>query len=363
MKRLTIVLAALSAVFAVQIGTASAAGPGPFHVDVTYDAQDAVPGDGACDDGSGHCPLRAAVEEANAAWTTWVDIDVPSGYYPLKLSSAIGGLKVSYGMGIFGKGPRRTIVDALGYDRIFDVRADYAAIGGMSLWNGRTKDGAGIRAAHTRFLRLDWLEFTGNNASYYGGGFAGYDAHVSVTRTTFVDNTARNLGGAIYLQGYGVAHADLENVTLHANSSERGGGIFADDAPLTLRNVTIANNHAALGGGIYHLGVAPEAYNTIVAYSTGQDCASPITSVANSLDTDKTCGFFGPGDLPGTDPFLDGLTFAGAPPLWTANWVRPLLSGSPAIDAGDNGTCAKYDERGLERLVLSPCDIGAYEYS
>src|SRR5437867_11323845 len=133
MKRLTFVLAALSVAFAVQIATASAAGPGPFHVDVTYDAQDVAPGDGICDDGTAHCPLRAAVEEANAGWTGWVDIDVPGGYYPLKLSSAIGGLDVSHGMGIFGKGPRRTIVDALGYDRISDVRGSEAQIGGMSI--------------------------------------------------------------------------------------------------------------------------------------------------------------------------------------------------------------------------------------
>jgi hypothetical protein len=160
-----------------------------------------------------------------------------------------------------------------------------------------------------------------------------------------------------------VAHTDLENVTLHANSSERGGGIFSDDAPLTLRNVTIADNHAALGGGIYHLGVVPEAYNSIVAYSTGQDCAAPIVSVANNLDTDKTCGFFGANDQPGVDPQLDGLAFLGAPPLWTTNWVRPLLPTSPAIDAGHNPTCATHDERGFDRSLALPCDIGAYEFA
>ena len=37
-----------------------------FTVDSPADVVDASPGDGACDDGSGNCTLRAAIQEANA---------------------------------------------------------------------------------------------------------------------------------------------------------------------------------------------------------------------------------------------------------------------------------------------------------
>jgi hypothetical protein len=39
-----------------------------------------------------------------------------------------------------------------------------------------------------------------------------------------------------------------------------------------------------------------------------------------------------------------------------------LLSGSPAIDAGDDGVCPTTDQRGATRPFGSHCDIGAYEY-
>ena len=35
-------------------------------VDVAGDGRDLAPGNGSCDDGTGHCPLRAAIDETNA---------------------------------------------------------------------------------------------------------------------------------------------------------------------------------------------------------------------------------------------------------------------------------------------------------
>ncbi len=40
---------------------------------------------------------------------------------------------------------------------------------------------------------------------------------------------------------------------------------------------------------------------------------------------------------------------------------HPLLSGSPAIDAGNPATCLTTDQRGLARV--GTCDIGAYEFT
>jgi hypothetical protein len=353
MNRFAAVFAAFAFVFAAQAGAAAA---GPFIVNVAYDAVDVLSGDGNCDDGTGNCTLRAAVMEANA-WAGWDDIDVPGGVFQLTLG---GGLDVHSGMGISGKGPRRTIVDGLDVQRVFDLRRASASISGLMIRGGREQDGAGIRAELSK-LQLSWADLWVDNAAY-GGGIAAYDSKLVLSGVTFVDDTAASLGGALYLAGSlpGASYAELENVTIHGNASRRGGGIFSNDVPLVLRNDTIANNSAALGGGVYALGVAPSAYNTIVAYNGGQDCANPLSSIANNEDTDATCGFFGPNDLPGVDPFLAGLAYVGGP-IPTPNWVRPLLPWSPAIDRGDPATCAGVDERGQPRPVGPACDIGAYE--
>jgi CSLREA domain-containing protein len=49
---------------AVLCGTARGA---TFVVNSTLDAGDTAPGNGVCDDGAGHCTLRAAIEETNSA--------------------------------------------------------------------------------------------------------------------------------------------------------------------------------------------------------------------------------------------------------------------------------------------------------
>src|SRR5205823_11993166 len=42
--------------------------------------------------------------------------------------------------------------------------------------------------------------------------------------------------------------------------------------------------------------------------------------------------------------------------------TRALLSGSPAIDAGDNANAPFGDGRGLPRIINGTIDIGAYEF-
>src|SRR2546427_6193752 len=59
-----ILLAAIVPAFAALPDRPAAAAA--LTVDSTGDGDDAAPGDGACDDGSGRCTLRAAIEEANA---------------------------------------------------------------------------------------------------------------------------------------------------------------------------------------------------------------------------------------------------------------------------------------------------------
>ena len=66
---------------------------------------------------------------------------------------------------------------------------------------------------------------------------------------------------------------------------------------------------------------------------------------------DNTCS----PDVSG-DPVLLALTDNGGPTETMA-----LGTGSPAIDAGDNGTCESTDQRGVTRPQGAHCDIGAFE--
>ena len=85
-----------------------------------------------------------------------------------------------------------------------------------------------------------------------------------------------------------------------------------------------------------------------------------------NLSSDNTCNFNGPGDLNNTDPRLGSLGYYGG-----STPTIPLLSGSPAIDAGNPSGCTdgqgnplKTDQRGLPRPDQEDtggCDMGAYE--
>ncbi len=61
-----LVLTGLTLAVAPSAGANGVCGEQTFEVDVLYDAGDVAAGDCVCDDGTGNCPLRAAVEEANA---------------------------------------------------------------------------------------------------------------------------------------------------------------------------------------------------------------------------------------------------------------------------------------------------------
>jgi predicted outer membrane repeat protein len=346
---------------ALVAGSAHAAG---FSVSVPYDAVDAAPGDGLCDDGTGQCTLRAAVMEANAL-PGWDDIKVPPDHYPLTDTGAgedfakTGDLDITSHVGIWGSDPLKTRVDGIGADRVFHVHPRVRAfIEGIGIQGGREIDGAGILLQYA-YVRMNDVFFVANNAARGGGGLYSFESTVALTQTTFADDTARDFGGAIFVGGTGwsSANAFFENITVSGNWAGRsGGGIYASIIPVRLNNVTVANNRAGRGGGIYSAGTSPDAFNSIVAYNGGGDCFGALASGGNNNDTDWTCGLAAAGDLPGVDPLLDGLTIGLGPTP-----VRPLLGGSPAIDAGNNLTCASVDQRYLARPQGPACDMGAVE--
>jgi len=202
-----------------------------------------------------------------------------------------------------------------------------------------------------------------DNFASAGGGIHNESGTVVVTGSTLTHNYTNdpNGSGGGILNGPG-ATLTVVNTTLSGNIADYLGGGIYNRGTLTLTNSTLSGNSASASGGgglINYVGTLHMA-NTIIANSiTGGDCINggggTIATNLNNLVEDGACG--------GTmgDPMLGPLVDNGGPTDTMA-----LLPGSPAIDAGDDATCAAepvngVDQRGVTRPQGAHCDIGAFE--
>ena len=157
------------------------------------------------------------------------------------------------------------------------------------------------------------------------------------------------------------------NVTiLHGNWQREGGGIVSSGI-LSIHNSTVSGNLGGIVGAVtlQNSIVANNVSGGINNVSGGINCNGPVTSIF-SLSSDGTCHLNGPGDKNNANPRLGTLGYYGGPTR-----TIPLLSGSPAIDAGNPSGCTdglghllRTDQRGLPRPDTedkSGCDMGAYE--
>ncbi len=223
--------------------------------------------------------------------------------------------------------------------------------------------------------------FSGNQATgQYGcGGGISSNGILNITGSTFSGNAATGIngngGGGLYHINEG---ASIANSTFSGNSTATdGGGIYFRDWTMALNYVTITgntadsdNNGTGNGGGLFvsDWGTIIQVGNTIIAQNSdlsggGADCYTYNTAVLTSQDynliQDTTgCTFAGTttNNITGADPNLGPLQDNGGPTRTCA-----LITGSPAIDAANPGSCLATDQRGVARPVGSRCDIGAFE--
>jgi predicted outer membrane repeat protein len=193
-------------------------------------------------------------------------------------------------------------------------------------------------------------------------------ARLENTMRHFARFTIRALRGAILatdLSGYNPTLTQIiTNSTFSGNSATSGGGVWSSRTQ-TITNSTFSGNIAtdsgSNGGAVWQDAETLNIANNIMANSvSGDDCHS-TSSVAinlnNLIEQSTHCG----GSL-NVDPNLGALADNGGPTQTFA-----LLANSPAIDAGDDTTCAaapvsNLDQRGTARPNGGHCDIGAYEY-
>jgi hypothetical protein len=222
---------------------------------------------------------------------------------------------------------------------------------------------------------------SGNSATgtYVGGGGINNYGTLTVSNSTLSGNSASYYGGGIFNNFFGTL--TVSNSTLSGNSAPYGygGGIDTYSSyRVTLTNVTLTANRAGIGGGLDVLPgsfVFPVLHNTLIAGNfLGATGATP-DDVYGSLDPGSDSNLIGDGTgMTGLhngvngnqvgsasapiDPLLGPLADNGGPTL-----THALLSGSPAIDAGNNAYATDWGQRGpgYPRIVNGIIDIGAFE--
>lgn len=202
-----------------------------FNVNTTTDTADNNPGDGVCDDGTGLCSLRAAIQESNALAGT-DDINLPEGVYTITINginedvAASGDFDITSDINILGTDTRNTIIDADSLDRVFEVFTD----ANLSLHQLEIVGGF-LYVAHGAGIL--------NNGSISLSNVAIKNCLAKGDDGTQVGN---GFGGGIYNNGT----ANLTACTLYNNSSHGGDGANGTDGGGG------GGGGAGLGGGVYN---------------------------------------------------------------------------------------------------------------
>ncbi|MFZ4656791.1 MAG: choice-of-anchor Q domain-containing protein [Caldilineaceae bacterium] len=202
---------------------------------------------------------------------------------------------------------------------------------------------------------------------------------VLLRNVALVNNSASG-GGGLQVFSRGATIVTVANSTISYNraESQRGGGIQIqgalefDTTDVKLINSTVASNTAPSTGGIAKLDGLITLSNTLVAGNSNGDCQwdasaglpNRVVSGGNNLDSDGSClpdGVRQTSDIPTGNANLGPLDDNGGPTV-----SQLLLTGSQAIDAGNDAVCAAapinaVDQRGVARPQGMHCDIGAYE--
>ncbi|MDB9534945.1 Calx-beta domain-containing protein, partial [Dolichospermum planctonicum CS-1226] len=205
-----------------------------------------------------------------------------------------------------------------------------------------------------------------------GGGILQRSGNLVITNSTISSNSAVGSGGGIYITG---GATTISNTTITNNIADSlaanygtGGGIYNNSTTsVTLKNTIIAGNFDTpnnTGGG------AGTTYNPDL---TGSFQGNAFNLIGNKTGTSGTIGTGT--DIVNPNPKLGPLQDNG-----NGIFTHALLSGSPAINAGNNALVSTdvfdldaddnnteiipFDNRGsgFTRISSGTVDIGAFEF-
>jgi len=219
------------------------------------------------------------------------------------------------------------------------------------------------------------------NTAGNGGGLYSAGGTTTVTNSTVGGNVANGGlggGGGIYSAG---GTTTVTNSTISGNSGYISGGFYTNSSVTTLRFVTVTGNTATSPGGTGGLAFSSGSLAVLSSIVAGNqrpsapsDCGGAITSQGRNLWGDQAgC----PNNAVGGDQNLFALNVALAAvldPTLADNGgptrTHNLVAGGPAVNKGDNVTCATappngpggLDQRSAPRND-GKCDVGAVEYT
>jgi len=226
-----------------------------------------------------------------------------------------------------------------------------------------TSSGNGAGISNSGTLTVTNSTFRNNTATNRGGGILNTGT-ATIIGSTLSNNLAYNTGGGAILDLGG--ELQIINSTLSGNGTDEDGGAIhlSLGSAAEIHNSTItANNAVGLGDGLY---IDPSSSllltSSIVAANGTADIAGTLASGStnNLVKDDTENGGLVNGvnaNLVGVDPLLGALADNGGP-----TQTHALLAGSPAINAGTNASGqAAADQRGPLFARTGAPDIGAYE--
>ena len=309
---------------------------------------------------SGAGSLRQAVMDANTAAGADAITFAPSlGTATIMLTSTLPDITDGAGLTIDGdnritlSGNDSVQVLYVGVAGILTLRNIIITHGSAIQGGGLNSDGT-LTITHSTFL---------NNSSTGSGGGVSNGGTATITNSAFSNNSAAGDGGGVFNSGT----LTIANSAFSNNSAHAGGGVTNNSGTATIFNSTFSGNSITYdGGGVFTWNgrASPPTTtirNTILANSAAgyADCwnhnAGTLIGDHNIIETTSTCNSIA---TITSDPNLGALT--GFPAYF------PFNAGSPAIDAGSDAVCAaapvsNTSQNGLTRPQGAHCDIGSYE--
>lgn len=380
-----------------------------FTVDSISDQSDSSPGNGICDQGSGFCTLRAAIEETNAlAGSDTIEFSI-SG--TIILASALP--TVTQALTIIGPSANQLIVSGNSVVRVFIIDSPDVVISNISIRDGLVgtespSGGAGIHVTSNAILELNDIVVS-NNTAIGGGGIRNYGT-LTLNNCTVIGNTATASSTYTFIWGGGIFNQGgtliINNSTISGNSTiasgtqqsySTGSGIasLGNSASVSINNSTISGNSGTVitsgsssslanGGGLYiYAGSSLTMNNSTVTNNTitnndagGEEgagiycCSGGNLTLSNSIVAGNTntagssnCFYYNAirntqhniedadtCQLTGTGDQINTDPFLDIlADNGGTTQTHNIVSGSPAIDAADNATCLSTDQRGVPR--------------
>jgi hypothetical protein len=269
--------------------------------------------------------------------------------------------------------------------------------------NGQNHQGGGIRFNTGNPETINNSIIANNLCGAQGGGILS-GAFLTINNTTISGNTSGGTtpynainnnnsdGGGLWSQNaLYMNNSTVANNKMNGNGQqEYGTGVYVNDNLAKIVNCTITGNGAGGSitsgfGGIGRRGGILTLINSLVTGNAGganPDIANSVngpnsvnnligfgnSGLVNGVNGNKT-GVSGAAAMLGSLQNNGGATIAVTVPSGTFTYgpvqTIALLTGSPAIDAGNNSfSPGSFDERGtgFNRIINGTIDIGAYEF-